>query len=91
MAEGLRLTDEQLDELRRTGAPIVVRIGTGSGVVVQDAEAYKRLVGLLDELDVIQSAEICAERWRAMQDGTDPGVGVEEFFDSIRRRLRDAG
>lgn len=90
MPRDLHLSDQQLEELRRTGSPLVLSID-GDEIVVQNAAAYRRMVEILDEIDLAKSAAICAERWRAMEDGTDPGVSAEEFFTSLQQRLRHAG
>ena len=89
MPANLRLSEEQLDELRRTGSPLVVRLGEGAEVVVQDAEAYRRMIEFLDEIDLAESGRLCAERWQALQDGSDAGFSVEEFFSDVRHRISE--
>jgi len=91
MVRQLKLSDEQLEELQRTGEPLVVSMGDGPRLVVQSAEAYRRMIEFLDELDLAQSGRICSERWQAIQNGTDAGVSPEDFFAEIHRRLRPAG
>lgn len=91
MAKHLNITDEQFDELRRTGSPLVLPTGDGAEIVVQDAAAYRRMIEILDELDLSQSARICSERWRALQNGSDPGIPANEFFADLKRRLRRTG
>jgi hypothetical protein len=91
MATNLRLTEEQLEEHRRTGSPLVVRVGEGSEVVVQDADAYRRMIEFLDEIDLAASGRLCAERWRALQNGSDAGVSAEQFFSDLRHRLSERG
>lgn len=88
MTNRLDISDEQVDELRRTGSPIVLRLPDGGELVVQDAAAYRRMIELLDEIDLAESGRICAERWQAMQTGDDPGVAAEVFLSDLRRTLR---
>ncbi|MCC7387713.1 MAG: hypothetical protein IT431_02995 [Phycisphaerales bacterium] len=91
MAKHLDISDEQLDELRRTGSPIVVHLPDGAELVVQDAAAYRRMIELLDEIDLAESGRICAERWQAIETGADPGATPEVFFADLRRKLRRTG
>ncbi|TVQ31939.1 MAG: hypothetical protein EA376_08105 [Phycisphaeraceae bacterium] len=91
MKEKIKISKEQLEELYRSGAPIVVPVEGGGEVVVQDADAYRRMLAVLNELDVIESARICSERWEAMRTAGDPGMPVADFFADVRRRLRPAG
>lgn len=77
MAEHLDLSDQQLAELRRTGGPLIVRLPDGEEVVIQDAAAYRRMIDVLEEIDLAESAKVCRDRLRAMQDGTDPGLSPE--------------
>lgn len=90
MARNLNITDDQFEELCRTGSPLLLK-ADGTEVVVQDAAAYRRMLEMLDEIDVARSAAICAERWKAMEDGADPGVSAEEFLASLRQQLHHAG
>jgi hypothetical protein len=91
MAKHIDISDEQFDELRRSGGPLILRAGDGSEVVVQDAAAYRRMVAILDELDIARSAEVCSERWRRLEDGSDPGVPAEALLADLRRRIRRTG
>jgi hypothetical protein len=80
-----------LQELRRTGGPLVILTEEGNEVVVQDAAAYRRLLDLVREADLARTAAICEQRWRDLQSGADPGVSAEELIACIRQRLRQAG
>lgn len=91
MSRNLPLSDEQFDELRRTGGPLVVSTDEGGEVVVQDAAAYRRMVEVLEEADLARTAAICEQRWRDLQSGADPGVSAAELIARIRDRLRQAG
>jgi hypothetical protein len=90
MKEDLTISGEQIEELRKSGAPLVVRVD-GEEVIVQDAAAYRRLIRILDEIDVAESARVCARRWEAMRSGGDAGVSASEFIAELRDRLRPAG
>lgn len=89
MPDPIRLTDEQLEELTR-GLPQIVQID-GREVVVQDAEAYQRMIHALDKLESAEIARICQERWEALQSGEDPGVSGDELLARLKQRLRQAG
>jgi hypothetical protein len=89
MAKHLNLTDEQYDELRRTGGPLIVRTDDGVDVVVQDAGAYRRILQLLDEIEIARIGRTCSERFETMQRAD--GMPAEDLIAEMRRRLRDAG
>jgi hypothetical protein len=91
MSRHLSLSDEQFEELRRTGGPLVVSTEEGGEVVVQDAAAYRRLLEVLHEADFARTAAICEQRWRDLQSGADSGVSAEELIARVRQRLQQAG
>lgn len=91
MARQITLTDEQLAELQAKGLPLAIPGGGGREIIIQDGAAYRRMLRVLDELDIAESARICQERWEAMESGEDPGVPAREFLDQLKERLRQAG
>lgn len=48
-----RRTTEVLDRLRETGSPMVLTVDGKAEVVVQDAEAYQRLLDRAEHLETV--------------------------------------
>ncbi len=90
MPEPIRLTDEQIEELRTKGLPLVVQVD-GREIIVQDGEAYRRTLRLLEELDNAENARICMERLEKLESGEDRGIPAEELIQQLRNRIRHAG
>jgi PHD/YefM family antitoxin component YafN of YafNO toxin-antitoxin module len=75
------ITPEFLQQLKETGAPIVLTINGTAEAVVQDPTSYEMLLELVERLDTIG----------AIHDGLasiDRGEGrpAEEVFEEIRKR-----
>ena len=71
-----RRTTQHLERLRETGRPEVLTVDGKAAVVVQDIEAYQRL---LDAVDLADSTRILQDRI----DNPLPGVPVDEAFRRI--------
>lgn len=85
LQEFLEDHEQHLARLRETGRPEVLTVEGQRGVVIQDASAYKKL---LDELDLLESAQIIRERLAAIDRG-ERGVPLDEAFARIRQQLAD--
>jgi prevent-host-death family protein len=75
-----RRTGEFVDQLKRTGHPLVLTVNGRAELVVQDAASYQQLLDLRDRLDAIGGIREGLEAVRAGQ--TRP---LEEVFEEIRR------
>jgi prevent-host-death family protein len=54
LTEFKRNTSEVLEKLRETGRPAVLTVNGRAQVVVQDAEAYQKLLEVVDQAEAIQ-------------------------------------
>lgn len=75
-----------IQRLAETGRPEVLTLNGKASVVIQDANAYQKLLEKLDELDAIR---ILTQRINEMKTG-DPGIPIEqvhlEMLDIIESR-----
>ena len=61
-----RNTREHLRHLKRRGAPLVLTVNGKAEVVVQDAQAYQKLLALLEEAEVVVTLR---QRLASLQQG----------------------
>lgn len=78
-----RNTSEFLDKLRETGRPQVLTVNGRAQVVVQDAEAYQRLLELVERAEAIEGIRRGLED--VEQGRTKPAT---DALAKIRRRHR---
>ena len=81
-------TPEFVQQLKETGAPIVLTINGKAALVVQDAESYQKLLDLAEEAKVLEGIQRGLEDMRQGR-----GRPADEVFEEIRRDLnmpRDA-
>jgi len=81
-------TPEFVQQLKETGAPIVLTINGKAALVVQDAESYQKLLDLAEEAKVLEGIRRGLEDMRQGR-----GRPADEVFEEIRRDLnipRDA-
>ena len=69
-----------VDRLRKTGRPEVLTVHGKAAVVVQDADAYQRILELADQMDTILGV-------REGLDSIDRGEGMS--LDEFERRFRE--
>ena len=81
-----RNTREHIENLKKTGHPLVLTVNGQAEVVVQSAAAYQKLLDAADELDTIMHLRRALDE---MADGK--GVPAEQFFDELRRHRTQAG
>ncbi len=74
-------TTEVLDRLRESGSPLVLTVDGKAEVVVQDAEAYQRL---LDRAEHLESVAALKEAILAVDEGRTRSAA--DALEDIRRR-----
>ncbi len=74
-------TAEILDRLRETGSPLVLTVDGKAEVVVQDADAYQRLLDRAEHLETVAALE---QAILAVDEGRSRPA--EEALEDIRRR-----
>lgn len=78
-------------ELRESGGAMLIQLEGGGEFIVQDARAFRRMLQLLDALDMEETARECRESWERMESGAETGVPARQFLEELRRRIRQAG
>jgi len=78
-----RKTPDFIEQLERTGEPVVLTINGRAKLVVQDAESYQRMLELLDRAEAIE----------AIREGLDSvkrgkSMSLEQFDKEIRKKIR---
>lgn len=76
-----RSTADFLARIKETGRPLVLTVNGKAGVVVQDAEAYQKL---LDRLDRAEAIEAIRKGLESMKRGE--GRPVDEAFAEMRKK-----
>jgi prevent-host-death family protein len=77
-----RNTPQFLEQLKRTGEPVVLTINGKAELVVQDAKSYQRLLDLADRLETIRAVR---EGLASMKRGE--GRPMDEAFDDLEAAL----
>lgn len=72
-----------IERLAATGRPEVLTVNGKARVVVQDAEAYQKM---LDALDAAQTERIVRERLASIERG-EPGIPADRVLADVRKRL----
>ncbi len=79
----LRDHKAHIERLSETGRPEVLTINGRARVVVQDAEAYQRM---LDAIDSVQTERILKDRIASLDRG-EPGVPAATALAEVRKAL----
>ncbi|MBL8885768.1 MAG: hypothetical protein JNK16_03835 [Phycisphaerales bacterium] len=79
----LRDHKAHLERLATTGRPEVLTVNGKARVVVQDAEAYQKM---LDALDAVETERIVRERLASLDRG-ESGVPAEQVLADVRKRM----
>ena len=82
LSEFKRNTPAFTAALRKSGRPVVLTVNGAASVVVQDAEAYQRLVELAERAEAVEGIRRGLE---ALARGDH--VPAEAVLDEMRRRL----
>lgn len=79
-----RNTREHVERLQATGRPEVLTVNGKAQLVVQDAEAYQRLLADADEADVVRTLR------KRIEDG-ERGVHGRRLREVIQELAKEAG
>lgn len=82
LTEFQRNTKDHIDRLKQTRRPKLLTVHGKPEVVIQDAEAYQRLLDVLDRAEAIVGVQRGLESMRAGR-----GKPLDEAFDSLRDEL----
>ncbi|MFY9342852.1 MAG: type II toxin-antitoxin system Phd/YefM family antitoxin [Planctomycetota bacterium] len=86
ITEFKRSTPEFVKRLRATGRPEVLTVDGRGEIVVQAADAYERL------LEMVECAEAIAGIRRGMEDvRAGRTMTLEQFEERLRKRIRSGG
>lgn len=78
-----RNTTEFIEQMEKTGAPVVLTINGKAKLVVQDAESYQRMLELLDRAEAIEGIR------RGLEDvGRGNTISLEQFDKAMRKKQR---
>lgn len=73
-----RNTSEFLEQLKKSGKPIVLTINGKAELVVQDAESYQKLLEISEKLETIEALKPAVEEMKA-----EKGETAEKFFAEL--------
>lgn len=76
-----RNTSEFLEQLKKSGKPIVLTINGKAELVVQDAESYQRLLEISEKLETIEALKPALEEMKKGE--SEP---AEKFFAELLRK-----
>lgn len=76
-----RKTREHIERLQETGRPELLTVNGKAALVVQDADAYQRLLELADRMDTLLAVR---EGLDSMQRGE--GISLEELDKEMREK-----
>ena len=79
----LRDHKAHIERLSATGRPEVLTVNGKARVVVQDAEAYQKM---LEALEAVETERIVRDRLASLDRGT-PGVPADQVLGDVRKRL----
>jgi hypothetical protein len=79
----LRDHKAHLERLAATGRPEILTVNGKARVVVQDAEAYQKL---LEVLDMVETEQVVIERLASLDRG-ESGIPAEHVLGDMRKRL----
>lgn len=82
LTEFQRNTKEYIDRLKQTRRPELLTVHGKPEVVIQDAEAYQRLLDVLDRAEAIVGVQRGLESMRAGR-----GKPLDQAFASLREKL----
>lgn len=79
-----RNTSEFLEQLKKSGKPIVLTINGKTEIVVQDAGSYQQLLEISEKLETIEALKPAIEE---MKQGK--GESAEEFFAKLLKSKKE--
>ena len=78
-----RKTPEFIEQLEKTGEPVVLTINGRAKLVVQDAESYQRMLELLDRAETIEAIR---EGLESVRQGKT--MSLDQFDKEMRKQIR---
>jgi prevent-host-death family protein len=78
-----RKTPEFIEQLERTGAPVVLTINGRAKLVVQDAESYQRMLELLDRAETVEAVR---EGLESVSRGKT--MSLSQFDKEMKKKFR---
>lgn len=78
-----RNTTDFLEQMEKTGAPVVLTINGKAKIVVQDAESYQRMLELLDKAETVEAIR---QGLSDVEEGKT--MSVEQFDKEMRKKIR---
>jgi prevent-host-death family protein len=78
-----RKTPEFIEQLEKTGRPVVLTINGRAKLVVQDAESYQRMLELLDRAEAIEGIR---EGLESVRQGKT--MSLDQFDKAMRKKIR---
>ncbi|MFO0963693.1 MAG: type II toxin-antitoxin system Phd/YefM family antitoxin [Phycisphaerales bacterium] len=82
----LRNHKAHIERLVSTGRPEVLTINGKACVVIQDAEAYQRLLDALHALEGLETERILRERLASIDRG-EPAVPASKVLSGLRKQI----
>ncbi len=78
-----RNTTDFLEQMEKTGAPVVLTINGKAKIVVQDAESYQRMLELLDRAETVEGIR------QGLSD-VEAGktMSLDQFDKEMRKKIR---
>jgi len=80
-----RKTPDFIEQLERTGQPVVLTINGRAKLVVQDAQSYQRMLELLDRAETIEAIR---EGLESVEQGKT--MSLRQFDREMRKKVRAA-
>ena len=78
-----RKTPEFIDQLEKTGEPVVLTINGRARLIVQDAESYQRMLELLDRAETMDAIR---EGLESVRQGKT--MSLRQFDKEMRKKFR---
>ncbi len=78
-----RKTPEFIEQLQKTGEPVVLTINGRAKLVVQDAKSYQRMLELLDRAETIEAIR---EGLESVRQGKT--MSLDQFDQEMRKKIR---
>lgn len=78
-----RKTPDFIEQLEKTGEPVVLTINGRAKLIVQDAQSYQRMLELLDRAETIEAIR---EGLESVKQGKT--MSLEQFDSGMRKKIR---
>lgn len=88
VTEFARNTREHIKRLRRTGEPEVLTVNGQAAVIVQDAEAYQKLLDLVDYIDTVRVLRKRLEMYKKDRRSRPMLDAIDELSAATEARLK---